>query len=327
LIFQAPQERFYRTKSNSALIAPWDPNGFVTVDGKSYRGALEVTMRDNSLVVVNIVNVEDYLRGVVPNEIGYLDTSMFEALKAQAVAARTYAYKHFLSRSSQGFDVYADVRDQVYDGKSGESALANQAIEASAGVVMQWNKQLVEAYYHSTCAGQTESVTTWNRKSVPYLQPQTDTDSQGRSWCMLSSYSNWEVHYTWPQLTSLSKRYLTTTNATPLLIFNRIHCVTILNNNPGKRVDEVRFDTDNGSFVVQGDRNRWLFRMPDTPEKTLPSAWFKVEQNANGLTLKGRGFGHGIGLCQFGARGMAKAGIGYKEILWHYYPAVNLVKW
>ena len=327
LVLSASQDHNYRSTANTVLISPWDPSGSVNVDGKTYRGVVEIAMRNNVLRVVNIVEVEDYLRGVVPNEIGHLDTSMFEALKAQAVAARTYAYKHFLSRSSQGFDVYADIHDQVYDGRSGESALANQAIEGSAGVVMQWNGQLIEAYYHSTCAGQTESVSTWNRKPMPYLQPLPDVDSQGKSWCALSSYSNWEVHYSWSQLTSISKRYLNTANATPILNYGRINAVTILNHNPGGRVDDVRFDTDRGCFIVKGDRNRWLFRMPDNTEKTLPSALFTIDQNAEGLTLKGRGFGHGIGLCQYGARGMAKAGYGYKEILWHYYPAVDLVKW
>ncbi len=326
VVLESDQRR-YRSDGNSLTLEPWDPSRILSLNGKSYRGRLEITATNGILRVVNIVNVEDYLRGVVPNEIGRLDSTMFEALKAQAVAARTYAYKHFKSRSSQGFDVYADVRDQVYDGADGEGSLANQAIDGSMGVVMQYEGSLVEAYYHSTCGGHTESVEAWNRKPVSYLKPVPDVDPQGNAWCALSSYSSWEYRYSWEQLTRIAQKYLATANPDTIFPFNRIEKVMLVDRNPGFRVASVLFVTDRGTFVVKGDKNRWLFRNPENPEKTLPSAWFELNSDADGLTLRGRGFGHGIGLCQMGARALAKAGFGYKDILWHYYPSVDLVKW
>lgn len=317
----------YRSDGKSLVLEAWMPEHQVSLNGKSYRGAMEFTATNGTLRVVNVLGVEDYLRGVVPNEIGRLDSTMFEALKAQAVAARTYAYKHFRSRSSQGFDVYADVRDQVYDGADGEGDLANQAIDASSGVVMQHQGSLIEAYYHSTCGGHTESVEAWNRKGVPYLKPVPDVDPQGNAWCSLSSYSTWEFRYTWSELTTIAMKYLSTANPDTLFPFQRIERVMILDRHPGYRVASVLFVTDRGTFVVKGDKNRWLFRNPKNPEKTLPSAWFELSSDSEGVTLRGRGFGHGIGLCQMGARALAKAGYGYKEILWHYYPNVDLVKW
>jgi len=326
LIFTGDGHR-YLSERNLATIQAWNDGDFVRINGKSYRGILEVALTNGYLRVVNILPVEDYLRGVVPNEIGRLDSTMFEALKAQAVAARTYAYKHFNSRVSQGFDVYADVHDQVYEGHDGESALANQAIDESYGVVMQWKGSLIEAYYHSTCGGHTESMEAWNKAPVPYMQAVPDLDPQGNSWCSLSSYSTWEYHYSWSEFSRLAKLYINTASPDTLLIFNRIYKVSILDRLPGHRVGRVLFNTDRGPFIVRGDKNRWLFRLPNAADKTLPSAWFDVFQDADGLTVRGRGFGHGIGLCQMGARAMAKANIDYKEILWHYYPNVDLVKW
>lgn len=319
--------KFYRSNNKKALVEPWEGNTIVKLNGKSYRGGIEFAIQNGGIRVVNVVAIEDYLRGVVPNEIGRLDSTMFEALKAQAVAARTYAYKHFQSRVSQGFDVYADVRDQVYEGSDGESALANQAIDGSSGVVMQYQGGLVEAYYHSTCGGHTESVEAWNKKPMDYLKPVPDVDPQGNAWCALSSYSAWEYRYSWSELTAIAKQYLPSAAPDTIFPFNRIEKVMVLDRNPGFRVSGVLFVTDKGTFLVKGDKNRWLFRNPQNPEKTLPSAWFELFSDANGVTLKGRGFGHGIGLCQMGARALAKAGYSYKEILWHYYPNVDLVKW
>ena len=327
LVLTSSDGHHFKSEKNVVRIEPWDAGKFVSLEGKPYRGIFEVAQVGHVVRVVNIVAMEDYLRGVVPNEIGHLDTTMFEALKAQAVAARTYAYKHFLSRQSQGFDIYADIRDQVYDGQGAESALANQQIEGSSGVVMQWNNSLIEAYYHSTCGGHTESVETWSRTPVPYLKAVPDVDAMGNPLCALSSYANWEIHYSWDELSRIAKQYLNTSQADPILDFHHISKVVVLNHLPGGRVNNVQFTTDRGTFMVKGDKNRWIFRNPQNPDKTLPSAWFDVSSDDNGITLKGRGFGHGIGMCQFGARTLAKDGFGYKDILWHYYPDVDLVKW
>ena len=115
------------------------------------------------VTAINAVDVEDYLRGVVPYEIGKLDSSRIEALKAQAVAARTYAYKHFGSRESLGFEVYADTKDQVYKGLESATPLTDNAVKATRGIVMTYGGDFIIAYYHSTCGGKTETMATWGR--------------------------------------------------------------------------------------------------------------------------------------------------------------------
>src|SRR5690554_5936900 len=120
-----------------------------------YHGHLVFFVQNSKLTVINVVDVEKYLYGVVPYEIGTLDSARFEALKAQAVAARTYAYSHFNSREALQFDVFADTRDQVYKGLEKSTSLTEAAIESTKGEVMTYNGDFIQAYYHSTCSGHT----------------------------------------------------------------------------------------------------------------------------------------------------------------------------
>ena len=114
-----------------------------------YPGHFYVSASKGLINAVNVVDVEEYLRGVVPYEIGKLDSSRFSALESQAIAARTYAYKHFGSRESLGFDVYADTKDQVYKGLASATPLTDSAVKATAGIVMTYDGQFIIAYYHS----------------------------------------------------------------------------------------------------------------------------------------------------------------------------------
>ena len=139
-----PQVLANSEKSDSLWIFPAE-GGRISVDKKEYRGKILAVSNGKKLTVINVLPVEDYLKGVVPHEIGKLDESMVEALKVQAVAARTYAYHHFNSRASLGFDVYATVQDQVYNGSAGDSPLPSAAIESTAGVFLTYNDNFIEA--------------------------------------------------------------------------------------------------------------------------------------------------------------------------------------
>ena len=152
-----------------------------------YEGEFAISANGNKLNVINVIDIEEYLRGVVPYEIGKLDESKIEALKAQAIAARTYAYKHFGSRATHGFDIYADTRDQVYKGLHSATEITDKAVLETEGIVMTYNKEFITAYYHSTCGGQTEGVVTWGRPDHPYLQSKPDLRPDGTPWCRESN--------------------------------------------------------------------------------------------------------------------------------------------
>ena len=287
-----------------------------------YEGEFVITSNGNKLKAINIIDIEKYLRGVLPYEIGRLDESKFEALKAQAVAARTYAYKHFGSRNALGFDIYADTRDQVYKGLHSASDITDKAVRETDGVVMTYNGEFITAYYHSTCGGHTEGVATWGRPDHPYLQSKPDLRPDGTPWCKESSYSEWTREFSNDELHDLFQINAKEAKAN-IPSFSSIKSISILDTLKSGRIHTLVVETNNGSFTAKADKIRWLFKRGGT---ILPSSFFRIHRNGNLWILKGKGFGHGVGLCQMGARARAQAGQSYIQILTHYYPGITLEK-
>ncbi len=315
-----PQVLANSERSDSLWIFPKEGER-LSVDGKEYRGKILAVSNGKRLTVINVLPVEDYLKGVVPHEIGKLDETMFEALKVQAVAARTYAYHHYNSRASLGFDVYATVQDQVYNGSSGEAALPSAAIDSTAGVVLTDNNNFIEAYYHSTCGGYTEGVEVWGLAPVSYLRSQSDMRSPDSAWCNMSSYSSWKKVYSEKELVTMFQKNFKEARAEGKSNFSGIQQFEIKSKFPSGRIHELEVLTNKGIFTVKGDKIRWLFK---EGSKILPSAKFTIEKNGKVWVIDGSGFGHGIGMCQMGARARAKAGQNFKEILEAYYPGAKL---
>ena len=298
-----------------------------TLGKACYPGSILFRNTNGKLDAINSVDVEDYLRGVVPYEIGKLDSSRIEALKAQAVAARTYAYKHFNSRESVGFDVYADTKDQVYKGLESATPLTDAAVKATAGVVMTYGGEFIIAYYHSTCGGITETLATWNRADLPYLKSVPDRRPNGKPWCDESSYTTWERRFADKKIVKLFKANASEAKATFSSAngadFKKIKSIKIKDKLKSGRIMTLRVETDKGHFDVLTDRTRWLFKKAGT---ILPSSFFTVKKEGREWVLTGTGFGHGVGMCQMGVRARAQAGQSFQEILSHYYQGITLEK-
>src|SRR5690606_39219616 len=176
------------------LIARAADGGAVSVNVRPYRG--ELLLRADGpgrLAVVNRVDLEAYLLGVVPREIGRVGPERFEAAKAQAVAARTYAVRYLGRRESLGFDVFASVEDQVYGGMSDEYDLVSRAVRETEGEILVYGGQPIEAYYHSTCGGHTAAIEeVWDADPVPYLRAVRDIDPRtGQAYDHFSSRFRW----------------------------------------------------------------------------------------------------------------------------------------
>ena len=298
-----------------------------TLGKACYPGSILFRNTNGKLDAINSVDVEDYLRGVVPYEIGKLDSSRIEALKAQAVAARTYAYKHFNSREAVGFDVFADTKDQVYKGLESATPLTDAAVKATAGVVMTYGGEFIIAYYHSTCGGITETLATWNRADLPYLKSVPDRRPNGKPWCDESSYTKWERRFADKEIVKLFKANIVEAKATFSSAngkdFKKIKSIKIKDKLKSERIMTLRVETDKGHFDVLTDRTRWLFKKAGT---ILPSSFFTVKKEGKEWVLTGTGFGHGVGMCQMGVRARAQAGQSYQEILSHYYQGITLEK-
>lgn len=312
-------------------IRPTGP-GNVTVDGRAYRG--EVVVQGNgpgSLTVVNRVDMEAYLLGVVPREIGRVGPERFEAAKAQAVAARTYAVAYLGRREALGFDVFATVQDQVYGGVADEYDLVSRAVRETAGEILAYEGRPIQAYYHSTCAGHTAAIDeVWDAEPVPYLRAVRDVDPRtGRAYDHFSSRFTWTQRWPAEELESIFSRTLADSVRPGMDGVGEIRDIQVLERTESGRIARMRITTTTGEFFVGGDRIRWVFLTP--AGAILNSSRFDVEivRDASGeaaeVVATGGGWGHGIGMCQVGAMGRAEAGQDYRTILGAYYPGARLV--
>ncbi len=302
----------------------------IALDGVAYRGSITVFADARGrLTAVNEVELEDYLRGVVPLEIGSPGANAQAAVEAQAIAARTYAVAHLGRWTELGFDLYGDVRDQAYGGLSAERPDAGRSVQATAALVATHNGVLIGAYYSAACGGMAAAVEeTWALPPEPYLRAHPDR-LNGADLCREARHYRWEERWTGPEFVALLARTMTAEFPGPA---------------PSGELEDVRVTARNSSGRVRvltvsaggrehrlggerGDRIRWVLRRPGGT--ILRSTLFDVEVvHAEGrveaVVVRGRGNGHGVGLCQSGALAMATAGHDRAAILAHYYPGTRL---
>lgn len=157
---------YFDLKTNYIVIKP--VSGFISVKGKWYRGSFIVYNQDGALTIINHVDVEDYIRGVVPSEMP--SSWAFEAHKAQAIAARSYALANIGKRASHGYDLKDTPEDQAYGGASAEAARTNKAVEDTKGIVLIYNLKIIPAYYSASAGGQTSSSADVWMRNLPYLK-------------------------------------------------------------------------------------------------------------------------------------------------------------
>lgn len=159
--------KFYNLSTDYIVIKP-DSNGFISVKQKWYRGCFIIYNRGGALTVINKVDIEDYIKGVVPSEMP--SSWNYEAHKAQAIAARSYALANLGKRASHGYDLKDTPEDQAYGGATAERSRTNQAVAETSGVVLIYNLKIIPAYYSASAGGQTSSSSDVWTKNLPYLQ-------------------------------------------------------------------------------------------------------------------------------------------------------------
>ncbi|HEX2095677.1 MAG TPA: SpoIID/LytB domain-containing protein [Longimicrobiaceae bacterium] len=306
-------------------------DGRLFIGGKPYRGeALMLATPAGKVTAVNVLNLEAYLLGVVPQEIGRVGPELLEAAKAQAVAARTYAVKYMGRRAALGFDVFATVQDQVYGGAAAEHDPVTRAVLETVGEVITYNGQPIEAYYHSTCAGQTAAIEeVWNEAPVPYLVSVRDVNpTTGEAYDRASSRFQWTTRWTAQQIGEILGRTLRDSLPAGVSSVGQVRDMRVLERTPSGRVRAMRIETTTTRFTVGKDRIRWILLTPQGAP--LNSSKFDVEvvRGPDGgvteVVARGGGWGHGIGMCQVGAMGRARAGQDHRTILQAYYPGTQL---
>jgi stage II sporulation protein D len=277
----------------------------VYVNGKPYRGAVEASSAEKGVLVVNELPLEDYLVGLINCEIS--SAWPMEAVKAQAVIARTYALNRKQSRSASVYHLESSIIDQVYDGCEIEDNRARRGVSDTAGEVLSYRGDIIQAFYHSNCGGRTEaSEHVWG-KPLPYL---AGVDCR---YCLTTPSSVWDVKIALPELEDRLK-------AAGYKV-SGIMDIRAGSRNSRGRLSTVQVVALRGEATLTGDQFRKAVGYT-----VIKSTNFSVKVENGQAGFSGLGNGHGVGLCQWGAKQRALDGFGYNEILSYYYPGTDLLK-
>lgn len=351
-------------------------NNLVKYNSKQYRGQVEVFLNTRQLLTVtNTLGLENYLKGVVPKEM--LPSSQIEALKAQAVVARTFAVRYMDKCSKEGYNLTNDTSCQVYGGFDSEDERTNRAVTLTSGRILTLNGQPISAVYNSVCGGHTaNNEEVWDGVAKSYLR------GVACPYCSSAKKFKWTYEIKKSVLADILRNM-------GIHVNNRIDSIDIISRTSGNRVKLMCLNHRGGSEYISGKEFRriigaakikstWFDVTGSDSIKYVPVSSSRMVKNRlaimklrrkNGIKdrksldninvkshlkktssseelirniikdsmsnkknkesgdtflINGRGHGHGVGMCQYGAGVMAKQGKNYKQILFHYYKSVRL---
>lgn len=301
-----------------------DEDNKLKVKEKNYKGTLRISPNNGNIQVINTLKLEEYLKGVLPSEMPIgKGSDNFEALKAFAICARTYAFMHL--NSTGNYDIYSDTRDQVYNGYDVEKSITTKAILETKGLLLTYKDKPAVIFYHSTCGGYTEdAVNVFSSvKDAPYLQSLKDGEP---SYCIISNKFQWKETYTAQEFTSRIKTAGLISGPSWTLKSAEVKSRFV----SGRIKDLVLTFTDSSKekiVTLNGNAIRSIIRNTSN-SSILYSNNFEIALNdSNCITITGKGYGHGVGLCQFGAIYLSRSGKPYTEILSHYYPGTSITRY
>ena len=270
--------------------------GDLLVMGTHYTGDIDVWRGDNGLYLINELPLEEYVKDVVAVEVR--PDWETEALKAQAVISRTYAVYQKKMNGDSIYHIASSVIHQVYKGNNPDERVAHAVAETSSEI-LTFNNRPIEAFYHSTCGGRTENPEDVFGKNYPYLK-------SIESNCEISPYWFWEKRI---QLTEIEKA----------LNLSGIKEISIKSYTSTNRVKQLDIIDSSGTTTINATDLRKALGW-----SRLPSTNFHISHDGDSIIFEGRGYGHGVGLCQWSTLQMAREGKNYKEILSLFYPGTTI---
>ena len=295
----------HKAEGHKALLVQTDPGSYLRLNGRSYRGAIEVYRSSGreSLLAINVVDLEDYLRGVIKEEISPQWPA--EALKAQAVVARTFALRQILDNPQQLFHLRATTDSQLYGGRESEDYRCDLAVEQTRGMVLTLKGKPIPAFYHAACGGHTEdvgNVWSYNHSSLQGVPC---------SYCQEYPVYAWQV--------ALSREEVRRSLLRAGYEVGEVEAILPLARSKTERILQLEIRHRGGRIVMEGTRFRRILG-----NDLIRSTNFSVKYAGDSFIFQGKGWGHGVGLCQWGTKGMAERGFSYQSILYHYYPGATL---
>lgn len=284
--------------------------GYVFIGDRWYRGRTQVVPTAKGLTAVNHVNLEQYLYSVLGGEM--VPSWPLEALKAQAVAARSYALYQRENAANGVFDLGDTAAWQVYRGISDETASTQAAVNATASQVLIHQGRIIEAVFHSASGGHTENVEHVWVQALPYLRGVPDFD-QG------TPVYEWTKTFTRADLSAL------------ILGVGNVNLMEPERTTPQGRIVSMRVVGDAGTRSIRGETLRSILDLRSTKFKVIPEfaptpGKQKSQPVPIAFQIQGKGFGHGLGMSQWGAYNMARQGRDYRQIVLHYYKNTILAK-
>ena len=273
----------------------------IIIDERPFRGEVTIIRTaDNRITIINDINVEEYIKGVLYHEVSHYWP--MEALKAQAVAARTYAL-YSINPASKPYDVTNDIYSQVYGGRDSERYRTDLAVNYTKGQVLTYNNKIIPAYFHATCGGMTEDAgQLWNLPDIPPFR------SVPCPFCQNSPHFHWKRNFRTRDIQDALKLHGYKVGS--------IKDISIVDRDRSERIDHLKITQKNGQELIIKGKD---FRDVMGPN-VIDSNNYEIVMHGYYVDLIGKGWGHGVGMCQWGAFGMAKQQFNYAQILAYYYP-------
>jgi stage II sporulation protein D len=281
-------------------------NGIIFVNSKPYWGHLTIIKSGNKINIINVLPIEDYIKSVLP-----IETSAkwnIEALKSQAVISRTYAIANLNKHSAQGFDVCSTVHCQVYGGISVEADSCNKAVLKTQCKILSYNGKFAHTVFHANCGGHTEDPKyIWKWKDTPPYLKGVKCD-----YCTAAPYTKWEKTLN----ESFIRAQLSDNN------IGKIKSIKIKGKTSAGAAKKLKITHSKGEVTL----NAYQFRLAVDAWQIKSHGFDFIKTDGDKFYFKGRGWGHKVGLCQWGAKGMAEKNKTYKEILAYFYPGTIIKK-
>ncbi len=273
----------------------------LSVNGKTYPGNLRILARNSGLLVVNLVNLDAYLKAVVPSEM--LPTWPEEALKAQAVVSRSFVLHHAFRNDAEDYDITAD--KQVYNPEKRDPR-TDRAVDSTDNIVLFYRGELLLPFFSTCCGGFTEyAANVWDTKDVfpsPVKCP----------FCRDAPDYRWQARMSLGELQK-NLRSAGIASARSIAVHSR--------STSGERITALRIESESGQSVIKINRFRLL-----VGPNVIRSGLFDIQVDGGYITFRGRGWGHGVGMCQRGARVLAERDESFKAILKYYFPGARTKK-
>lgn len=290
-------------KGRGLQIAPLK-GGYIFINGRIFRGRINLILKPNGkILVVNELGVEDYLRGILCNEVA--PWWPMDALKSQAIIARSYALYQKQFPKDKDFDLTSDIYSQVYGGKSSERWRTNRAVDLTKGKILTYQGNILPAYYHAACGGHTEDASKLWNVDLPPLKGVVCP------FCLHSPHYKWQVKISLQDISSklIVKGFKV----------EEISGIEIIGYDGSGRITGLEIKSQDKGFPISAKD----FRQALGPN-IIRSANFTIRIDSGAVHFEGLGWGHGVGLCQWGMQEMARKGSKYEQILQYYFPQSKL---